>query len=98
MDVMSLDSLTIETMSHCEAEVIAKDIQGDDCLQKTLDILERMRSNGFQAVVWADGEYLGGIWYNPIHEKWTAELVEMEWNDAPGAAQVKGQLLEMVEE
>ena len=92
-----MNHLTIETMSHCEAEVIAKDIKGDDCLLKALDILERMRSNTFQAVVWGEGEYLGGIWYNPIYERWTAEIMEMEWHDEKGAAQVKEQLLEMVE-
>jgi hypothetical protein len=97
VDSMSLESITIETMSHCEAEVIAKDIQGHDCLLKALDILERMRSNTFQAVVWGEGEYLGGIWYNPIYERWTAEIMEMEWHDAKGAAQIKEQLLEMTE-
>ncbi len=92
-----MKKVTIETMSHCEAEVIVKDMEGEECLVKALNILERMRSNSFQAVVWGGDEYLGGIWYNPIHGRWTAEILDMQWDDDQGAAQVKEQLQAMAE-
>jgi len=87
-----MNKITIETMSHCEAEVMTKDLVGQDCLLQAMDILERMRSHSFQAVVWAEEEYLGGIWYNPRHERWTAELFEIQWDDEQSATQAKERL------
>ncbi|MFO7802892.1 MAG: hypothetical protein R6V55_11405 [Desulfovermiculus sp.] len=87
-----MNKITIETMSHCEAEVLSKDVEGKDCILQALDILERMRSHSFQAVVWDQDQYLGGIWYNPTHGRWTAELFDIQWDDEHSAAQAKERL------
>lgn len=86
---MVWQSLTIETMTHCEAEVVSKEIAGEDGVAEVLGLLERLRSNQFQAVVWDDDAYVGGIWYNPIYKRWTAEFWDVEWGNAEEAAAVQ---------
>ncbi|ACV69653.1 hypothetical protein [Desulfohalobium retbaense] len=91
---MTLENLTIETMTHCEAEVVSKELQGEDSVSQVLSLLERLRHNRFQAVVWDQDNYVGGIWYNPIYKQWTAEFLDVEWRDADEAASVQAQLLQ----
>ena len=92
-----MTTITIETMSPCEAEVITKEVNGEDCMVLAMELLERLRSKSFQAVAWRGDEYVGGVWYNPNSRKWAAEFLSLEWIDGSGAAQVKGQLLTMAE-
>ncbi|MFO7816234.1 MAG: hypothetical protein R6V39_00920 [Desulfovibrionales bacterium] len=89
---MKLQKLTIESMTHCEAEVITKDLDGDNVSEKAIRMLEGLRMHRFQAVIWDGDNYLGGTWYNPIQEKWTAEFLDMNWNDKIGAKEVLKQI------
>ncbi|WP_457571064.1 hypothetical protein [Desulfovulcanus sp.] len=78
-----MDKVIVESMTHCEAEVVTKEIpKSKNYEQKIKMILETMRMNKFQAVVWDGETYLGGTWYDPIQQKWTAEFKDYVWRDA----------------
>jgi len=78
-----MGKIIIESMTHCEAEVVTKEIPKTDDFEKRIKtILETMRMNKFQAVVWDGETYLGGTWYDPIRQKWTAEYKDYLWQDA----------------
>ena len=81
--------MMIETMTHCEAEVVNREIAGEDSVAQVLGLLERLRSNQFQAVVWDGDAYVGGTWYNPNHQRWTAEFLDIEWGTVEEAGAVQ---------
>jgi hypothetical protein len=31
---------------------------------------------------------MGGTWFNPVQNKWTAEFLDMEWNEQGGEKEV----------
>ncbi|MDQ7031502.1 MAG: hypothetical protein Q9M37_02120 [Desulfonauticus sp.] len=72
--------IILEVMTHCEAEVITKEISAQNTgeLKK---LLEQMRKNKFQSVAWLDDKYLGGTWFNVNTYQWTAELLDEVWSD-----------------
>ncbi|MFP4167525.1 MAG: hypothetical protein ACLFSY_01575 [Desulfonatronovibrionaceae bacterium] len=90
------ERLTIESMTHCEAEVVTKVLNNGNILDRAIKMLEGLRLHRFQAVVWDEEErYMGGTWFNPIRNKWTAEFMDMEWNEEGGEKEVLKQVLEI---
>jgi hypothetical protein len=86
---METRKLTIESMTHCEAEVITKVLDKGNILTRAVKMLEGLRLHRFQAVIWDEEEnYMGGTWFNPIQNKWTAEFLNMEWNEEGGEKEV----------
>ncbi len=75
-------------MTHCEAEVFTKVLEGEDALSKATKLLEGLRSHHFQAVIWEKDKYMGGTWFNPIQGKWTAEFLEMSWDTENTAQEI----------
>ena len=76
-------------MTHCEAEVITKELNDGDMTTKAVKMLEGLRMHRFQAVIWDEGgNYMGGTWFNPIKGKWTAEFLDTEWNEQGGEEKV----------
>lgn len=74
--------IILEVMTHCEAEVIVKEIEIKENLEQEIKkILEKMRKNKFQSVAWLKDKYIGGTWFDLNTFKWSAEYLDKIWNE-----------------
>jgi hypothetical protein len=78
----------LEAMSPCTETFFSRSYTYDQtgtCLDDPIGLIgqmEKCRKTMLEAVIWANGTYIGGTWFDVTHQKWTAELFDITWNTA----------------
>ncbi|WP_462323901.1 hypothetical protein [Desulfoplanes sp.] len=79
-------SFLLEAMSPCTETFFSRSYTYDQsgvCLDDPIGLvgqLEKCRKSRLEAVVWENGTYVGGTWFDVTHQKWTAEFFDQTWN------------------
>ncbi len=91
------DTITflLEAMSPCTETFFSRSYTYDHsgaCLDDPVGLigqLEKCRKSMLEAVVWEDGTYIGGTWFDVTRQKWTAEFFDMTWNTPTNKPETK---------
>ncbi len=76
----------LEAMSPCTESFFSKTYTYDSsgtCLNDSSGLIRQMekcRKSMLEAVVWNEGIYVGGTWFDVTRQKWTAELLGTTWD------------------